>query len=272
MALAFLTTDDRVEFGSDSSIDNCDSCTWIFWLLSTNLAAPSGARLMYKASAGIGVQIWIGGTGGTDTFQYDRKRATANSFILAPNGTFNEDEWTFLAIADSDGVAPQAWTGTLATPAVELPSYPTQNTGSGAADSDEAAPLQVGARAPSASGFSNCHVAYTWMYSSRLTEGQILAHQYDPSYKAPVSSLQIFCDFGHIGGGSPQTNYAGTGSSLNQGVNTGGTLVDHVPLPSPWAMKPKYLGGPAPGSTPPGASGNGQGMILGGTGVIPSSP
>lgn len=236
MALHFDSGADAVLHGSDASIDNLDSQTWIWWGQQT-VGTNTGRRIVYK---GGNLQVFVqdpASPSAANGVRYFRARATTASDASSNTTIFTNGVPAFVAIFDSDGVAPEIWTGDLNTRATEVPSYGAQATGVGTPTSDASSTLEIGTRL-GGSLHSDWHISYLWVYNRRLSVAEALSHQFQPwrINSGCVLKAAYFDD----------TTLADLSGNGNNGtINGTPVLRDHVPLGPPFAFRGLFA--PAPG-------------------------
>ena len=233
MALHFNSTSDAILHGSAASIDNLDSQTWIWWGVQT-VGTNSGKRIVYK---GGNFQVFVQDHGTPSStpngVRYFRARATTATDAASGSTIFTNGVPAFVAIFDSDGAAPEIWTGDLNTRATEIPSYGVQATGVGTPTSDAASTLEIGNRTGVGSLHSDWHISYLWVYNRRLSVAEALSHQFQPGRInfGCVLKVAYFDD----------TTLADLSGSGNNGtINGTPALRSHVPLGPPFGYDDQF--------------------------------
>lgn len=227
MALLLSGSDtDRINHGSDASLDNIDTGTFICWAYSL-FDASTNAELFHKAT-GTPARSWLVKTSNVHEIQYGRTgtnlQATAALGNFAHYGT---SKWCFFAAAwDFSGANGDQilLIGDLDSPAAEPSSYSTQVVGTGSAGDDSAADFIVGNH-PSGSVSWDGRIALFAAYAELMTIAQIQALQ-GRLQPGPQSTCKLFCNYGFHGTGT-QTDWSG---NENNGTVTGATVADHVPI------------------------------------------
>lgn len=225
MALTFgAVSTDRVDHGSDASIDNLDPFTMMMWC---NISTLVNTRYLF--GKGLVKRSWLAGTGGNITLRV----ATAGSDLIytTDDTPLSVDKWHFIAItANSSGGAGETaniYVGDLTTLAVES-TYGTAVDG-GAFDSDAAETMQFGNQSASSVNALLGDIAVVAYVGAELSLAQIRSWQFRPR---KLASMVIYSHYGFNGTGA-QADWSGKG---NSGTVTGVTVAGHVPLGPPFAF------------------------------------
>jgi hypothetical protein len=251
MALDFTNnTTDRVDHGSDASLDDLDPITYLIWcrpvtattmlFIDKRQTTDRGYRMLYSAS-------------GTNLIFFMDRDNGANAINMEAASFISTNIWQFYAaVADSTGANgdQKLFRGTLTSAPVEPGSYTTQTVGSGTVESNENGPQFVGNRRQFDFNFEG-DIAWVGIWNVALTDGQIKAQWMRPH---PTSGCVLFTHYGFNGTGA-QPDHSGTG---NNGTVTGATVIPHVPLAPPWGISIPWV----PGTVSAAAAGDEQHKLL----------
>lgn len=233
MALLFDGTTTKVDCGSNAVLDNLNVGTFLAWVYPTNVSTSARVIVIKGLGASGRRALEIRDLADGD-LRVQVARATTTLEARSQSGVVTANEWQFLGTGfDANGVDAdqELYRGTLGSSVAEISSYAAQSVGSGATGDNSAKNQFVGNRETDNQGFVG-RIAWVGMWNRKLTLEEIRAQQFRPH----VTSGNVF--FMHVGfnGTGTQPDWSG---NLNNGTVTAATVVDHVPLPLPFA----YLGG-----------------------------
>jgi hypothetical protein len=235
MALLFTSgSNDRVNFGSGATLDNVTTGTTVAWVYPTSLAADQ--RFWQKGLAGTG-NYWGFAPDfsvGSGTLGIEIQRATSNCEAISVTGTLTANVWNFVCATWNTGGAAgdqRLYVGTLTANAAEA-SYSSQTAGSGSVGDNSGADL-IGCNRSTGGIALVGRMAVVALWNRQLTLGEIIEQQWRPR---PTSGCVLMAHLGYNGTGS-QPDWSGNG---NAGTVTGATVIDHVPVASPFAWVPDY--------------------------------
>lgn len=237
MSLVYTGGDtDRVDHGSDASLDNINTMTALAWVFIETETANNVVEVV--AHKGVGptpesAYLQWAKTSNTARYRVVKQRETSNLQVLADASAFsvhglNKDLF-FVSTWNTTGSNSdqKIYLGDRSTPAAEPSSYVTQEAGSGAATNDAADPLSVGGDSGGRS--LDGRISYIQIISVALTEAEIHKIQFSPLYASRHSSAVLFVpDYGISNGTGTQRDLSGNG---NDGTVTGAVVGEHVPRP-----------------------------------------
>lgn len=214
-----VSSGDRVDHGSDASLDDLNPFTAIMWV---RLTAFTNARSFY-AKHSAGNRLIMDGTGGN--IRFDRARNIISAVYITDDTPLSLNTWHLVAVtynrAGGAGEVINIYVGSLTAEAVES-SYGTSTDGAGAETSDAANNLFVG----NISAFNRApagRIACFTYVDALLTLSQIRSWQFRPR---KLVNAVIYSQYGFNGIGT-QPDWSGNG---NNGTVTTATVADHVPL------------------------------------------
>lgn len=224
MALLFThsNTDEFVDFGPSSSIDDWTAFTMLVWLYPTSLAGlDTLKRIFAKAhpTTANGKDFahcyGFGAIYPQDCLRLRVNRATTIGERISNSGVVTTGSWQFYAGTYDESDGPRLWKGTLSTSVAEL-SYYTNNAGSGAtlSDSDGSGSvltaLRIGMRSYGSNptsrnygaggGFSG-RIACIAYINKRLTSTELAYAQYNTANWKLFSNNTVFAHLGIHGSG-----------------------------------------------------------------------
>ena len=238
MALDFSAgTTDNCDFGSDSSLDDLSTGTFIAWVRPT---AVSGDDTIYAKnnSSFTAFHNWLGNDG-SGNILLDVRRTGPNLQVLTSNGPLSANTWSFIACVFDTGGAngdQKHYSGGLSSAPTE-DTYTTQQVGSGTKSSEAGVNAVIGnVSTPQTWGTFGGRIAFMGVWDRVLTLEEITA-QWRKLH--PTANCQLFCHVGLAGTGT-QVDLSGNG---NDGTVTGATKADHVPIVPypfvvPWVVVP----------------------------------
>lgn len=219
MALLFSGTQ-RVEHVSTPSLDGLDSITVMAWYMA--LSTASGAYSLFSKSDDPAGNYFFANRpavhSGPNDWQYYRSRSGTPTIARSNGNIVQANRWEWICFLDSDGAAPEILHGTLTTPAAEIASYYTRQTGVGAPVGTLGRPVNVGNADDYSQPFGV--IAFFALYDRRMSQAEALAHQYRP-WPAPGAVL-----FTHMLGTDGVRDLSPYG---NHGTVAGATVTDHAP-------------------------------------------
>lgn len=221
MALQFAggAATDRVNFGSDASLDNLSEITvkvWIKWD-----AFSANDRLWNKGVDNAGVVALLNFQLGSDEIRFKRDRATSNTIAVQTSVNYAVDTWYCIFCTGHPTNLPRVYFGTLSTILGES-SYSTQTAGSGAISDESASSFLVGNR-DELDACMDGTIAFVQIWNTQLSLAECQRHQFHPTVDA---NTVLHTHLGYNGTGT-QADWSGNG---NAGTVTGATQTDHVPL------------------------------------------
>jgi hypothetical protein len=222
MALLFDAAAERVDVGSDASLDNLDPFTWVAWIYPIGLAGTNGIivkgdgasdfkRLISRADDS--VRMIVSCTGVDTDYRSNAAFLTANTWqLLAATYDFG------------GGAANQAhiYRGTLTSTVVET-AYALQQDGTIGVTDDSGGNLYIGNNSFFDGDFDGI-IACAMVFDSVLTLAQLRSLQF--RFVPQFAGCQGFWHFGFNGTG----NQADWSTNTNTGTVTGPTVADHVPV------------------------------------------
>jgi len=226
MALNFITTDaNKVDFGSAANLDNLDPFTFWGWIRPTSLV--DNTKIYAKHTTNINHRFRLTGT--TGNMSFFRLRAGGQLHYRTDDDPLSVNNWNFVAVtfdtANAAGELVNIYTGGLTALAAES-TYNLTDDFSGALDDDSAENFVVGNGPGSTSAFIG-DIAVFGFIARELTLDELISLQFNPRV---VADTRVFSHLGFNGTGT-QPDWSGNGSD---GTVTGTTIVDHVPLVSPF--------------------------------------
>jgi hypothetical protein len=208
---------DRVDVGTDASLDNLNTGTILVWAYATSIRSTD--RFMNKGASGNINSFVLNGTSGA--LQH-AKQGTSSCTKITSTTPFAANQWNFVAVAYQFGTTNGGiYHGTLTTTAT-LQALATNNTGATVGD-DGASNYFIGGNS-TANNFTG-RIARIQHFNVLLTAAQITALQFNP--RVNLAGCVLWIELG-IDGVGTQPNLCG--NSANNGTVTGATVGDHVPL------------------------------------------
>jgi len=228
------TGSDRVDHGSDASLDNLDPFTYLTWIQPT-VAFISASRLFSKNAITNVALVQEGGG-----LQYFRDRDTDTSYITDTLMTLNA--WNLVAIvfnsSGGENEIVNIYSGSLTAAATEASSYSTQDDGSGALASDAGGSWIVGNRSAFDRSMAS-DIAIVAIINRALSLSEIIAWQWQPRV---VADTVLFSHYG-FNGTTTAFDLSGNG---NDGTASGATIAAHVPLGPPFGFDDESSFEPGP--------------------------
>lgn len=225
MALLFDGPTEWVLHASDSTIDDLETWTGIFWCRQPIFVA--NRNLFNKRGApNIGQRFMAAGAAATQVSAQVRRVTAADSLGSPATTYFVAGEWCYVAISydfnAASGTRFQVYTGALSNAAIWEAEG---GSGSGALKTEVGDNLHVGNHYTQNNEFEG-DIALFGHWDSVLTFAQIKQQQYKLFPVVARENCVIFTDYGWNGTGV-QPDWSGKG---NNGVVTGATVAPHVPL------------------------------------------
>jgi len=219
MSLLFAdNSTDKLDLGSDASIDNISSGTlilWGYWPSVANLTRAVWSKLGGTQSI---ICFRRGGDGTSLRFTYGR--SSVNQSVDLSTGSLSANTWLCVCFRWEEGVHISIYVGSLTSLLVDRSSGAT--LGSGTHD-DSAGILTIGQYADAVTNSDNMQVAFAALFNRRLNDDEAILWQFKP--RVLPGCLRFYIP-GFSGTGA-QPDYAGSGIN---GTVTGTTVADHVPL------------------------------------------
>lgn len=241
MSLSITASTDKVNVGSDASLDDLQTMTSIAWVW---LNALTGSRRIWQkgvvALDGTFHNIEFFGSPAKIVYSYDR--ATADNYVEVPAANFaafGAGKWLFIAFVSSPTVDAdnKFYMGDLTTAAAEPSAYTTRTMGSGAFNSDAAANLILGNKANDATPLTG-KIAWIGFWNRQLSPAEIEEQRLWPHITNGCVLLQ------HLGENDLLTQWDKALS--NNGTVTGSAVADDPPLGKPadegFMMNRPFLG------------------------------
>ncbi len=201
-------SNNRIDFGSASSLDNLSAATYVAWVfVSTDVAADR--PIIKKGLFSQGVYALNGEA--TNKVGAFINRTTTDYFITASGSDLTTGEWNFVVwtydVNGADGDQ-KIYVGTGTSNATEI-SYTLQQVGAGSAVSNAAADLVAGNNngATPGQGWPGV-ISLVAVWNRQLTENEILDQQWRPH---PTNGCVLFSYIGHNGTGT-QIDLSGQGN------------------------------------------------------------
>jgi hypothetical protein len=238
MALFFDADGEEVDHGSDTSLDDLTTKTFLFWCNPSSSIGTSDMLLLKQSTDNTVVSTQWGDSSKLACYQ---KRGGADSDAReTATGLLTQDTWQYIACT-YDSIANPRWhiyRGTLSTLATEASYSFTSPLRSGSID-DAAGNLYIGSDAASAQTWRGS-IATVMILDTVLSLAEIQRQQF--SQQADANCV-LYCHYGFNGTGT-QVDYSGTG---NSGTVTGATQTAHVPLAPPFGISIPWVPAPAAG-------------------------
>jgi hypothetical protein len=243
MSLLFSSgADNYVDYGSAAVLDNLSQRTMLAWIYPTSVTTPLAQAIYAKAdgtSFSAYRSFYVAGSIGS-TIYVDSHRAT--TILKAESGTvLSNNVWQFVGGAVDEAATAtdqKLYWGSLSTAVAEVPTYASQQVGSGAFGNDAAFNATLGnfsATVPQSWSRFIGRIAFFAMWNRVLTLNEIRQQQFRPY---PTTGCVIFSHLGYNGTGT-QANLSG--QALN-GTVTGATADIHVPLTAPFGGRAGWRG------------------------------
>lgn len=225
----------RVSVGTSTSIIS-DVCTILAWIYPTSVTTPSTQAIIEKTPSDFsdyrGIQV-----DGTGLLAFIRRGSPAfTGTEVAATGLLSINTWqmvgTVMDATSSTATDQKLFYGSLTSMIAEVPSYSSQDAGSGATSQGSINTL-IGNNGDGSfvSGFPG-KIAWVATWNRILTLGEIQAQQFTPHVTA---GCQLFIHCGFNGTGT-QPDWSGNGRN---GTVTGATTDSHIPL----RIFPSTIGG-----------------------------
>jgi hypothetical protein len=230
MALIFgALTSDRVNHGSDSSLDNLVKETFMVWMFPTTLTDLRRIYQKRTSSPQKGVEARLANsTGGTADIRWQKDASTSGGVIRITNDLrIIQNAWNCVAVTgDVSGAgAGGVFIGSLTTPLSES-TYGTNTNDAvgGAAHNDAAVSMLVG-------NGSALNIAFQGRIASAARWNRVLSlgEMHTVQFHGPQISGSGLVLFTHYGYNGTDTQPDWSGNS-NSGAVTGATVGAHVPL------------------------------------------
>lgn len=230
MALSFTNSSDRVNIGTGSSLDNLATCTIAAWLYCTN--DNIDRRIWQKGLSPNGRLFYTFSSAGTAQLRLDvHGRGTLAYANTSAFSAWATNKWCFAACVWNTGGAngdQKLYVGDLSTTLAEPSAYTSQAVGTGSPGNNSGVAAVWANNTNNASAFQG-RIATGWIFNRVLSIGE-LAHL---QFKGQILSGCVdYHEFGFTGSSS-SADWSG---NVNTGTITGATVVDHVPLASPFGF------------------------------------
>ena len=235
-------TGERVNVGSDASLDNLSAFTLLAWVYRTGTKADGGLynKGMFVAQDRHPNWNLRGNDGATPTLSVDRATTDAGATGDNTADVIPLNTWSFQAATFDATAGPKLYRGTLRVPAVEFTYASAPVVGAGALADDSAADAFIGNDAGLAKAFPG-RIAVMAVLNRVLSLSEIRAWQFRPRAMAGCVG---YWQLGFRGTGT-QPDWSGNG---NAGIVTSATVGDHVPLGPPWGFDRVVIRVPAGGA------------------------
>lgn len=216
MGISFDETDQECNHGSDSSLDDIDPCTAMFWF---RYSSASGGNNWLYAKSGVSWGARITGSGLLNI------RVSRSGGLMEAEASTGvaEDVWQFAALVyDTSTDTVEIYIGDEDTPATEV-SYNVQNTGSGALTTNASQDLLISANVQNTLGGD---VGVAIFEEAALTRGQIIARQFFPHATADT---RLLTNYGFNSTGV-QVDWSGNANNGTLSGTAGFSVAEHPPI------------------------------------------
>ena len=225
MALTFTSgSANRVDFGSNASLDNLSAYTAILCVYPTD--ATSGRRFFNKGVDNNGTAVWWDWTTAGDVACVCNRVTDSTAIATNP---LTQNAWQQLAVSYSDAAGFNVFTRLLDEVFVETSYTGTPVVGSGARIDDSAEPLIWGNRNELDAGFGG-QISCAKFFDAKLTLAQLNQYAFDDP---KLASNVVNAELGWAGTGT-QVDYSG---NQNDGTVTGATVSSHPGVFNPFRNK-----------------------------------
>jgi len=230
MALTFgAALTDRVNHGSDASLDDLSTFTILLWIYPTTLTAN---RSLWSKTPFGDPPFFALGILAADELRVKINQAGGATEYETNNANLTINKWWFVGLDYDSGDATRhrIYRGDLTTMATEC-TYAVADNGAGARGADAGADFALGNRkfgAVWASAFQG-RIAFGGCWNRVLSIGEIQAQQFRPHV---TTGCVLYSQLGFFGALGTVADWTGTG---NNGTPVGTTVADHVPLGPPFA-------------------------------------
>lgn len=223
MSLSITASTDKVNCGSDASIDDLQTLTSIAWIW---LNPGTTARVWHKGVSPNNHYVNLT----TSSLEHLYQRVTTNQNAWAFNANFaayGRGKWLYIVGVSDPAVSAnnKLYMGDLTTAAAEPSAYGTQDTGSGTFNSDTASDLVLGNRSTDGAAF-NGKLAWVAMWNRQLSPTEIEEQRLWPHRTSGCVLLH------HLGENGLLTQWDKS-LSQNNGTVTGCSVADDPPLGRP---------------------------------------
>jgi len=257
MALDFSGAgSDRVDCGSDASLDDFSAHSVVAWIYIPTLGFGLVAA-KDTAAGGFEKEWTIRATGQINAFMQMTTTSMAARSDNSAGNIITANNWWFVGYTASSGFVPKLYLGNLTTTVSEV-TYITQTTGVGTPVSDAAASFVIGNNIDVAGKLPGIVACLTYV-DRELSVGELRILQY--RFTKLYSGQQGIWQLGFDGTGT-QADLSGNG---NNGTVTGATVADHAPIPPPFGFDLGWQGAfttPAVGQIFPGINHPRRNLLL----------
>lgn len=228
MSLIFTTAGDRVDCGSDASLDDLQTMTSIAWVWITT--SPQ-SRIWDKST---GVAFEHVHNYNSTYLEHFYKRATLDQTVSAlyadipvMGATKGRGKWVFISFVSdpTTDANNKMYVGDLLSPVAEPAVYRTRQAGSGAFTADAANNLILGSRSDNGGPLGG-KLAWVGLWNTQLSQVAIEEQRLWPHRTAGCVLLH------HLGENGLGTQYDQS-LSANNGTVTGSAVGDDPPLGRP---------------------------------------
>ncbi len=245
MSIDLQSTTDEAIVPADAAINSLDAMTLIA-IYRVDLIT-GGAYVLAEKRSTSQTDGWSlfrpFGQVAADDWWFFHHRATTDTSLQSNGNIIQANRWEFLAVMDSDGVAPQILHGPLNSLPVE-PTY-TRTTGVGAVADDSAHDLTVGhnSLAVPTQSFDG-QLGFFGLWNKRMSLAEVKA-QWRAPYATPESVL--FSYPGYDG----SATFVDLSGNANNGAVSGTSSYNNPPLSNLFGLRTGGIVG-AQGFTAPG--------------------
>lgn len=221
MSLLFDASTEKIDHGSDTTLDNLNPATIMTWVYPTTVdAAP---RVVWSKPSTALKFFAISDSSGAGRGRVRITRATTTQYITN-SSFFTANEWQFAACAYDTSLGAGAkvdiWRGTPTALAVEA-TYATTTEGSGAVTSDAAGNAFVGQDGADTFSYIG-RIAWIHVCNTKLSLTEVWRHQFMPWLKR--SDTVLLCYY------NATIANDRSGHPLNNGTITGATAAPDPPI------------------------------------------
>ncbi len=227
MGLIFIDSgSDRVDCGSDSSLENLDPVTYMIWQNLNEVKANNRwfiGKEVTIADNKIGMS-----NAGIGEWTFNREFSTTRHRRITNDASLALNTWQCLG-AVMDSASPEnsgLWSGLLTANMVES-TYGSSQDPEGTIVTDAGSVLLIGNEPTSTTFAIPGTIAVVAVIARALTTAEQIDWQWNPR---PVADTKLFMQVGY-GGVGTQADLSGFG---NNGTVTGALVATHVPLSPPF--------------------------------------
>lgn len=220
MAIDFDGTDDILNYGSPSHLDDLSNWTYCAWVRPDTLGELTFGTIMRKSASGPGRTM---NNEGTNQLRGAASRATTNMNIYSANNTMVMGSWQFVAWT-YDGTTGKLFHGSPGGACAEV-SYGSNTQGTGAMSSDASASLTVGNETGGATTYDG-RIAYARIFNVALTANELTGVMYNAPVRRDACVFDAWLD--------TTTGVDRSGNAVVPTVTGSPVLADNPPIPPPF--------------------------------------